>query len=375
MPVHDEEMMRAALDLARRALGSVWPNPAVGCILTANPSSPFTRPRIIGRGFTQAGGRPHAETMALQAARGETDGATAYVTLEPCAHYGVTAPCASALIKAGIRRVVAPLSDPDPRVSGKGFARLKAAGIEVSAGLLAEEARAINAGFFLRIRERRPYVALKIATSLDGRIALANGDSQWITGSEARAFGHLLRSQFDAILTGAATVLQDNPQLNVRLPGLEGRSPLRVILDPKGRVPPSARLMEDCHSSPVWIITGPGASQSRLASLQERGVICLECPLEPDGGLNLAIAFSRLAEQGLTRLLVEGGHRLTTALLQRQQWDCLYWFRAPRLLGSDALPAVGALRLESLANSPYLRQVEERKLGPDTLTIFHPVGS
>src|SRR6266705_1008472 len=223
MSVLDEQAMRAALALARRGLGRVWPNPAVGCAIVKDG-------RVVGRGWTQPGGRPHAETEALARAGGAAHGATAYVTLEPCCHSGRTPPCADAL-------VVAALEDPDPRVVGGGLARLRAAGIAVEAGLCAAEAAEINAGFFQRVRLGRPLVTLKLATSLDGRIATASGESRWITGPAARERAHLLRVTHDAILVGTDTVLADNPQLTCRLPGLGHRSPVRIAIDRELRIP------------------------------------------------------------------------------------------------------------------------------------------
>src|SRR3984893_7773307 len=236
----DLAAMRAALALAHRGLGTVWPNPSVGCVIVKDG-------RVVGRGSTQPRGRPHGETEALARAGAAARGATAYVTLEPCSYWGKTPPCADALIAAGLRRVVVALEDPDPRVAGAGIARLRAGGIGVEIGLGAAEAAEINAGFLQRVRLGRPLVTLKLATSLDGRIATAAGESRWITGPLARERGHLLRATHDAILVGTATVLADDPQLTCRLPGLVDRSPVRIVIDRQLRIPPSVRLIAEAR--------------------------------------------------------------------------------------------------------------------------------
>src|SRR5712691_553149 len=248
----DLSIMRAALALARRGLGNVWPNPAVGCVIARNS-------KVVGRGWTQPGGRPHAETEALARAGGAAQGATAYVTLEPCSHWGRTPPCADALIAAAVGRVVVAIEDSDPRVAGGGLARLRAAGIAVETGLGAADAAEINAGFLQRVRLGRPLVTLKLATSLDGRIATAAGESRWITGPAARDHAHLLRATHDAILVGTGTVLADDPQLTCRLPGLAGCSPVRVVLDRQLRIPPGADIIAEARQVPTWLVTLPAA--------------------------------------------------------------------------------------------------------------------
>src|ERR1700720_3115378 len=248
--------MRTALALARRGLGTVWPNPAVGCVIVGNA-------RVVGRGWTQPGGRPHGETEALRRAGEAAGGASAYVSLEPCCHWGRTPPCTDALIAAGVRRVVVALEDPDPRVAGEGLRRLRAAGLDVEAGLCATEAAEINAGFLSRLRFGRPLVTLKLATSLDGRIATASGESRWITGAPARERAHLLRATHDAILVGTDTVIADNPELTCRLPGLAGHSPVRVALDRQLRIPLDAHLVAEAPAVPTWVLTLASADESR----------------------------------------------------------------------------------------------------------------
>ncbi len=355
--------MRAALALARRGLGTVWPNPAVGCVIVRDG-------RVVGRGWTQPGGRPHAESEALARAGNQAQGATAYVTLEPCYHWGRTPPCADALIAACLRRVVVALEDPDPRVAGGGLARLRAAGLAVEAGLCAAEAAEINAGFLHRVRLGRPLVTLKLATSLDGRIATPSGESRWITGPPARERAHLLRATHDAILVGTETVIADDPQLTCRLPGLGHNSPVRVVIDRQLRVPLNARLVAEARQTATWVVTLSSADQARQQALRDAGVIVI--PAEPDqaGRIDLGTALGLLGEEGLTRLLVEGGGRLAAALLRQGLVDRLVWFHAPLLLGGDAVPAVAELGLAVLAEAPAFERLSGEIVGEDVLTMF-----
>jgi diaminohydroxyphosphoribosylaminopyrimidine deaminase/5-amino-6-(5-phosphoribosylamino)uracil reductase len=329
---------------------------------------------VVGRGWTQPGGRPHAETEALARAGAAAHGATAYVTLEPCCHWGRTPPCADALIAAGVRRVVAACEDPDPRVAGGGLARLRAAGLSVDSGLCAAEAAELNAGFFQRVRLGRPLVTLKLATSLDGRIATPSGDSRWITGEPARTRGHLLRATHDAILVGTGTVIADNPQLTCRLPGLGQHSPVRVALDRQLRIPVTARLVAEARVTPTWVVTLSSSDPARQQALRDAGVIVIaaEPPAETDraGHIDLAMALGRLGEQGLTRLLVEGGGRLAAALLRAGLVDRLVWFHAPLLLGGDAVPAIADLGLDRLAEAPGFERVSSEIVGGDVLSTF-----
>jgi diaminohydroxyphosphoribosylaminopyrimidine deaminase/5-amino-6-(5-phosphoribosylamino)uracil reductase len=355
--------MRAALALARRGLGTVWPNPAVGCVIVADG-------RVVGRGWTQPGGRPHAETEALARAGARARGGTAYVSLEPCAHWGHTPPCADALIAAGIRRVVAALEDPDRRVAGRGLRRLAAAGVAVECGLCAEEAAEINAGFLCRIRRGRPLVSLKLATSLDGRIATAAGESRWITGPAARAYAHGLRARYDAVMIGTGTALADDPELTCRLPGLAGRSPVRVVLDRQLRLPLGARVIAGAGRVPTWILTLPEADPARRAALAASGVTLIDVPPDPAGGLDLAAALAALAARGLTRLLVEGGAGLAAALLRAGLVDRVLWLHAPLLLGGDGVPAVAGLNLAALADGPRFETLSVERVGADVLTTL-----
>ena len=359
----DVSAMRAALALARRGLGTVWPNPAVGCVIVKEG-------RVVGRGWTQPGGRPHGETEALRRAGEAACGATAYVSLEPCCHWGRTPPCTDALIAAGVRRVVVTLEDPDPRVAGAGLRQLRAAGITVEAGLCAAEAADINAGFFCRLRRGRPLVTLKLATSLDGRIATRSGESQWITGPPAREYAHALRASHDAIMVGTGTVLADNPQLTCRLPGLGRRSPVRVVIDRTLRIPPDMRLIVEARGVPTWILTSPAADPARRAAMIAHGVTVIEVEPAPDGMIGLAAALTALGERGITRLLVEGGGRLAAALVRARLVDRLVWVHAPLLIGDDGRPAIAGLALDLLADSPRFERLSTETLGDDVLTEF-----
>lgn len=362
----DRAHMRAALGLARRGLGNVWPNPAVGCVIVRDG-------RVVGRGWTQPGGRPHAETEALAMAGEGARGATAYVTLEPCSHHGKTPPCAEALIQAGIARVVAAIEDTDPRVSGQGFDLLRAAGIEVKTGVCADAARELNAGFFLKQREGRPLVTLKLATTLDGRIATHSGESKWITGAAAREAGHLLRAENDVIMVGSGTALADDPELTCRLAGLEDRSPVRVVLDGRMRLPLTSRVVVTATEIPTWLLTLEGGDPDRIAAYQDAGVEVVEVPEAPDHSVDLAAALAILAESGVTRVLVEGGAHLAAALLRAGLVDRLAWFRSARLIGGDGLPAAVGFGVDHLAQTPRFERVEICPVGGDVMEIYRKI--
>ena len=353
--------MDAALALGRRGLGRVWPNPAVGCVLAHGD-------RVIGRGWTQPGGRPHAEAEALARAGPAARGAACYVTLEPCSHHGRTPPCAEALIEAGIARVVAATEDPDPRVSGQGFARLEAAGIAVERGLGEAEARFDNAGFLARMALGRPLVALKTATTLDGRIASRNGESRWITGPAARAAAHRLRACHDAIMVGARTALLDNPRLDCRLDGLRDRSPLRIVADGSLGLPPTHRLAAD--GRPCWILCREDADEDRAKALEDAGVRLIRLPADAAGRIDLAAGLRRLGEAGLTRLLVEGGGMLAAALLKAELVDRIHWFRAPAIMGGDGTAAIAALGVDNPGEAPRFRLHARRAAGTDIWEVW-----
>jgi diaminohydroxyphosphoribosylaminopyrimidine deaminase/5-amino-6-(5-phosphoribosylamino)uracil reductase len=362
-PGFDLRSMRAALALARRGLGTVWPNPAVGCVIV-------NWGRVVGRGWTQPGGRPHGETEALRRAGEAARGATAYVSLEPCCHWGRTPPCTDALIAAGLRRVVVALEDPDQRVAGEGLRRLRAAGLDVATGLCATEAAEINAGFFCRLRLGRPLVTLKLATSLDGRIATRRGESRWITGPLARDRAHALRAVHDAIMVGSGTVLADDPQLTCRLPGLGHRSPVRVIVDRHLTVPPTARMIAEARQVATWVLALSSADPVRRQALLASGVTVIAVDPDTEGGIDFNSALTALGERGITRVLVEGGGQLAAALVRARLVDRLAWFHAPLLIGGDGIPAIAGLGLEVMTEAPRFERLSTEKIGDDLVTIF-----
>jgi diaminohydroxyphosphoribosylaminopyrimidine deaminase / 5-amino-6-(5-phosphoribosylamino)uracil reductase len=356
-------MMRAALALARRSLGRTWPNPAVGCVIVRDG-------RVVGRGRTQDGGRPHAEVEALIQAGAGARGGTAYVTLEPCSHHGRTPPCADALIKAGVVCVVSALEDPDPRVKGEGHARLRAAGIAVEVGEGAAEAAEINAGFLLRVREGRPLFHLKIAASLDGRIATASGESKWITGDAARAHGHRLRSVHDAILVGANTVAADDPELTCRLPGLGRYSPARIVLDSRARMSPSSRLVLTTRKAPVWLICTAAAPHATRNALRAKGVEVIDVAADGQGRVDVGEAARVLGERGLTRVLVEGGGEVAAAFLKADLVDRLTAYRGGLLMGADSRSAVGPMGYQRLDSAPRFTLTSSRIVGGNTVETW-----
>ncbi|WP_237214689.1 bifunctional diaminohydroxyphosphoribosylaminopyrimidine deaminase/5-amino-6-(5-phosphoribosylamino)uracil reductase RibD [Falsiroseomonas oryziterrae] len=358
--------MRAALALASRGLGNTWPNPAVGCVIVRDG-------QVVGRGWTQPGGRPHAETEALRRAGVAARGATAYVTLEPCSHHGRTPPCCNALIGAGVARVVAAMRDPDPRVDGRGFDMLRAAGIVVDEGLLEAEARAVNAGFARRITLGLPLVTLKLATTLDGRIATAAGESKWITGPAARREAHAMRARHDAILVGSGTVLADDPDLTCRLAGAAPVRALRVVADARLRTPVTARLVATARVHPTILATVPGHPPSALAPYQEAGVEVIKVARGAEG-MAMRGLLGALAQRGVTRVLAEGGAGIAAALLREGLAQRLAWFHAPGVMGGDGQPAAYPLPVETLASMPRFRRTASRPLGPDWLTEFEAEG-
>lgn len=363
----DRGFMTAALELARRGLGRVWPNPAVGCVVVQGG-------RVVGRGWTQPGGRPHAETEALRRAGPAARGATAYVTLEPCVHHGGTPPCADALIEAGITRAVVALEDPDPRVNGGGIRRLREAGIATEVGLLAEAAAEVNAGFLKRVREGRPLVTLKLATTLDGRIATRTGHSRWITGEDARRMAHLLRATHDAVLVGAGTAAHDDPALTCRLPGMEGRSPVRVVVDGRLRLPLTHAVVATARETPTWLVTLPVHStvgEERRRAYAGCGVEVIDAPADADGNPDLGRMLKALAGRGITRLLVEGGGRIAAGLVRVGLVDRLVWFRAPRLIGGDGVPAVAGFGVEQLHQAVDFRPVSTIRVGDDVMETYN----
>ncbi len=357
----DLRFMALAIGLGARGLGQVWPNPAVGCVIVKDG-------RVLGRGWTQPSGRPHAETMALAQAGIGARGATAYVSLEPCAHHGKTPPCAEALVAAGVARVVSTHGDPDPRVAGRGHQMLRDAGVMVETGVMVAEAERVQRGFLYRLRLGRPMVTLKLATSLDGRIATAAGESKWITGAQARRQVHLMRASHDAVLVGAGTARADDPSLTVRDIGV-ARQPVRIVVARTLDLPLDGTLARTAREVPLWLIHGPSASTSARADWQARGARLIECA-ETASGLDTAAAVGALADQGLTRVFCEGGGQLAAALLAGDLVDDLALFAAGIALGDDGRAALGALGLDELARAPRFHLQDSRPAGADLYTLW-----
>ena len=356
----DREYMTRALALAEKGLYTTDPNPRVGAVVVKDD-------QIIGEGYHLQAGTPHAEVHALQQSGEAARGATCYVTLEPCSHFGRTPPCADALVKAGVARVVVAMEDPNPLVSGQGISRLRQAGIQVDIGLLADEAAALNPGFISRMRRGRPWVRLKLAASVDGRTALANGASQWITGPEARADVHHLRARSSAIVTGIGTVLADDPQLNPRLEVPLPRQPWRVILDRELRTPVQARLFQ--RPGPVMICHAAGAPRLRKAVLQELGAHLEQLP-ESQNALDLTAFWHLLNTHEMNEVLVEAGPTLAGALIMGGWVDELVIYLAPKLLGPDAMPLARLPVFEELSQVPQFRLQDCRMLGNDARLIM-----
>ncbi|MEJ6402550.1 bifunctional diaminohydroxyphosphoribosylaminopyrimidine deaminase/5-amino-6-(5-phosphoribosylamino)uracil reductase RibD [Yoonia sp. 2307UL14-13] len=351
----DARFMALALSLGRRGMGRVWPNPAVGCVIVKDG-------RIIGRGRTADGGRPHAETIALSQAGPAAKGATAYVTLEPCSHHGQTPPCAQALIDTQVARVVIATGDPDSRVGGRGIAMLQKAGIAVETGIMEAEARKDHAGFLLRTTQNRPFVTLKLAGTLDERIATASGESQWITGPEARRAVHIMRARHDVVMVGAGTVRADDPSLTVRGLGIT-RQPVRIIVSRGMKIGTDCQLAKTAGSHPVWLCHGSDADVSAWAREGARSL-----PTQVVAGqVDMNAALANLAEQGITRVFCEGGGMLAASLLAANLVDELVVFTAGMAVGAEGAPALGAMGIDSLASAPRFTLAEVRSIGSDIL--------
>jgi diaminohydroxyphosphoribosylaminopyrimidine deaminase/5-amino-6-(5-phosphoribosylamino)uracil reductase len=360
----DRRFMALALALGRRGQGRTWPNPAVGAVVVRDGV-------IVGRGWTQPGGRPHAEPEALRRAGEAARGATLYVTLEPCSHFGKSPPCVDAVIASGISRVVSAIEDPNPEVAGRGHARLRAAGITVDVGLCAAEAAHDHAGHFRRIRDKRPHVILKLAVSADDKIGAPGRKPVAITGEAARTQVHLLRAHSDAILVGIGTVLADDPLLNCRLPGMEARSPVRVVLDCSLRIPGDSRLVHSGRQTPLWVVTSETAEAAAAMKLGAAGAQVIRVPSAPaKPGLDLGAVLHALSEKGISRLMVEGGARVASSFVAAGLADEIWLLRGPATVGADGVPALDALPLAAITRSPAYRVRASETLGKDTLTIY-----
>jgi len=358
----DRRFMQLALSLGRRGQGRTWPNPAVGAVVVRDGV-------IVGRGWTQPGGRPHAEPEALKRAGEAARGATLYVTLEPCSHFGKSPPCVDAVISAGITRVVSAIEDPNPEVAGQGHAKLRAAGIAVDIGLCAAEAAYDHAGHFRRIREHRPHVILKLAVSADDKIAAAGHKPVAITGEATRSRVHLLRAQSDAILVGIGTVLADDPSLTCRLPGMEARSPVRVVLDRALRIPATCKLVQSARQTSLWVTASETAEAPAATKLGAAGAQVIRVP-SAGAGLDLPAVLRALAEKGITRLMVEGGARVASSFVAASLVDEIWLLRGPDKIGSDGVAALDALPLAKITQSPSFKVRASEAVGKDTLTIY-----
>jgi diaminohydroxyphosphoribosylaminopyrimidine deaminase/5-amino-6-(5-phosphoribosylamino)uracil reductase len=360
----DQRFMALALALGRRGLGRTWPNPAVGAVVVKDGV-------ILGRGWTQSGGRPHAEPEALRRAGEAARGATLYVTLEPCSHVGKSPPCADAIVAAGIARVVSAIEDPNPEVAGQGHARLHAAGIIVDIGLGAAEAVHDHAGHFRRVRDQRPHVIVKLAVSSDDKIAAAGHKPVAISGEAARARVHLLRAQCDAVLVGIGTVLADDPLLTCRLPGMEALSPVRVVLDPRLRIPGTSRLVHSARETPLWVMASELAEAPAAMKLGAAGAQVIRlAPSKTSSGLDLPAVLHALADKGITRLLVEGGARVASSFVAAGLVDEVWLLRGPDPIGADGVAALDALPLSAITQSPTLKVRASESLQKDTLTMY-----
>jgi diaminohydroxyphosphoribosylaminopyrimidine deaminase/5-amino-6-(5-phosphoribosylamino)uracil reductase len=320
---------------------------------------------VVGRGRTADGGRPHAEALALAQAGALARGATVYTTLEPCSHTGRTPPCTAALIAAGVARVVVAVEDPDPRVNGAGIAALRAAGVAVETGCLGPEAEALNRGFLTRMTTGRPMVTLKMAASLDGRIATGTGESRWITGPRARTEVHLMRAQSDAILVGAGTVRSDDPRLNVRDIGIEDANPVRVVVSGTLSLPRDGHLARSAREIPLWLCHDEEAEAERREAWTELGAELIEVPFTPDGEMDLAALLQLLGQRGVTRVLCEGGGRLAAGLIEAELVDEIVCYTAGVVLGEAAIPVVGGLEVAALQLAPRFSLIDVAPVGPD----------
>lgn len=353
--------MSLALTLGRRGLGNAWPNPAVGAVVVKDGI-------VVGRGWTQPGGRPHAEVEALRRAGDAARGATLYATLEPCSHHGKTPPCVDAILAAGIARVVSALQDPNPKIAGQGHARLRANGVTVDVGLSGEEALRAHAGHFRRVREGRPHVTLKLAVSADGKAGLSGRRPAAITGKAARERVHLMRAMNDAVLTGIGTVLADDPELTCRLPGMENRSPVRVVLDSSLRLPTDSKLAATATRALDWVFIDEATQSGHESELTRAGVEVVRVR-GVNGQLDLAAVLRSLAGRGITRLMVEAGPIVSAAFVAADLVDEVALFRSWNAIG-DGIDALEGMPLSALTLSPRLRLVGSEQIGSDTVQML-----
>lgn len=367
----DRRFMAAALALGRRNAGHTWPNPAVGTVIVRYEAQ---GPRVVAHGWTDVGGRPHAEVRALAAAGAEAKGATCYVSLEPCAHFGRTGPCSNALITAGVGRVVSAVDDPNPLVFGRGLKRIAAAGIAVTSGVLAEEARRDHAGHIRKMTDGRPHIRLKLAISKDGSIGRRGEGQVKISGRDAWTRTHLLRAETDAVMVGIGTVRADDPELTCRLQGLAGRSPVRVVLDAAAELPLTSRLVETVDMAPLWVVVAPDAPKERVAALKETGALVLTRLIRPGGRLDLLDVVRGLGDWGLTTVLVEGGAEIARSLVEADLVDEAILYRAPIEIGRGGVPALAGLDIEDVFHGPRFTCLKEGLVGEDVMTHLWRAG-
>ncbi len=356
----DVRYMQRALTIAAGGVGYVSPNPLVGCVIVKDDS-------VVGEGYYERYGGPHAEANALRVAGSEARGATLYVTLEPCCHTGKTPPCADAVLQAGVGRVVIAVGDPNPKVAGGGLARLRAAGIEVTLGVCEAEARRLNEAFLHHIQTQRPFVTLKCAITLDGKIATRTGASRWITGAPAREQVHRMRHAADGLLVGSGTALQDDPQLTTRLPGGGGVNPLRIVVDSMLRLPVSSQLAVVAPDCRTLVATSERASVEKQRQLENQGVEILRLPSYADGRVDMEALLVALGARGVADLLVEGGATLSATLLQRQLANKIVVFVAPKIIGGDGIDVVAALGVDTMADAFLWHGMTSQNVGEDVM--------
>ncbi len=357
--------MRGALALARRGLGETAPNPPVGCVIVKDQ-------RVIGRGHTSTGGRPHAEINALAIAGAAARGGTAYVTLEPCSFTGKTPPCTAAIVASGIVRVVTGATDPNPKVNGNGVAQLRAAGIAVTEGILKTQCEAVISGFAMVMTANRPLIRLKTASTLDGKIATKTRESQWLTGEQARRAAHAMRGRHDAVMAGVGTVLTDDSELTCRIEGFRTAPLVRIIVDSHLRTPLMSKLVRTAGIAPLWLLHRDGADPARKQALEAAGVKLFELP-GCAAGVDLPAAMKLLAKNGLTRILAEGGGTLAAGLLRENLVDRLAWFHAPSIIGGDGWPAAQGFGVVHLADMKRFIPIAQERWGDDMLSTFRRV--
>ncbi|HEX3030816.1 MAG TPA: bifunctional diaminohydroxyphosphoribosylaminopyrimidine deaminase/5-amino-6-(5-phosphoribosylamino)uracil reductase RibD [Bacillota bacterium] len=361
----DRQYMKQALELAAMARGRTSPNPMVGAVVVKDNN-------IVGTGYHQKAGTPHAEVHALKAAGKDARGATIYVTLEPCSHHGRTPPCVEAILRAGISRVVAAMTDPNPLVAGRGLEQLRQAGVEVISGVMEAEARQLNEKFLKYITTKRPFVLLKAAMTMDGKIATHTGDSRWVTGEEARGYVHQLRDEYDAIMVGIGTVLADDPALTTRRPGVEGRDPIRIILDSEGRLPLEARVLTQSSDAPTVVAVTDRAPLHKLGQLEAAGARILRIKKDPEGRVDLLDLMDQLGQREISSVMLEGGAVVNSAALAAGIVDKVAMFIAPKIVGGiDAASPVGGQGVELMNQALELLNPTVRQFGRDILIEGH----